>query len=172
MSRGMRWKQSPHRKKARILSRSSFPQPISFDPVLFSLLPYFEYKKESLCGLCFVCLNSPCQLINAWTNLNEIWCIYHGTWVYLNGVFHKSLISVCVSVLLFLLLLGNASVNTIPRQRIHAKIEQFLGPYIWGPVCISLSFVGYNSVQTSPREQRNNYWRRSFLPGPWHVKAK
>jgi hypothetical protein len=65
--------------------------------------------------------------LNAWTNLYETWYVYHGTWAHLNGVFHKSLPSVCVPVCVSLLsLLGNGSVKTFPGQRIYATIEEFL----------------------------------------------
>jgi hypothetical protein len=49
-----------------------------------------------------------------WLNqskLYETWYAYHGTWAHLNGVFHKSLPSVYVSVWVPLLLLGNGSVK-------------------------------------------------------------
>jgi hypothetical protein len=38
------------------------------------------------------------QLFNAGTSLNETWYIYHDTLVHFNGVFHKSLPLVCVSI--------------------------------------------------------------------------
>jgi hypothetical protein len=45
----------------------------------------------------------PCCLFippikNAWSSVYESWYVYHGTWPHLNGVLHKSLPSVCVSV--------------------------------------------------------------------------
>jgi hypothetical protein len=54
--------------------------------------------------------------------------IYHGTWAHLNGALFKSLPSVCVYICVSLLsLLGNASVKTLPRQRIHTqKSEEVL----------------------------------------------
>jgi hypothetical protein len=56
-------------------------------------------------------------------------------------IINKSLSSVCMSLCTCLLsLLGHCSVNTFPRQWIHATIEQF--------------------------------WRRSFLCGPCHIKRK
>jgi hypothetical protein len=36
--------------------------------------------------------------MNSWTNPHETWYVFHGTWAHLNGVLHKSLPSVCVSV--------------------------------------------------------------------------
>jgi hypothetical protein len=47
-----------------------------------------------------VCLSlyPPYQILNAWTNLYETWYVYHGTWAHFNGVLHKSLQSVCVSI--------------------------------------------------------------------------
>jgi hypothetical protein len=69
-----------------------------------------------------VCV-SPIYFLNAWTTLYESWYIlYHGTWAHLNGVLHKTLPSVCVPVCVPLLsLLGNSSVKTLPRQRIHTQ---------------------------------------------------
>jgi hypothetical protein len=61
--------------------------------------------------------------LNAWTNLYETWYVCHGTWAHLNGVLHKSLPSVCMSLCVSLLsLLGKGSVKCIPpfvaRQRL------------------------------------------------------
>jgi hypothetical protein len=81
---------------------------------------------RSLCCLC-VCV-SPYRLLNAWTNLYETWYVWHGTWAHLNCVLHKSLPLVCVCVCrcIPLSLLGNGSVRALPRQRIHATIEELL----------------------------------------------
>jgi hypothetical protein len=55
--------------------------------------------------------------LNVWTNLYETWyvLVYHGIWVHLNGVLHKSLpsgyVSICVSLLSWQ---GNGSVKCIP----------------------------------------------------------
>jgi hypothetical protein len=40
----------------------------------------------------------PYQLLNVCTNLYETWYVCRGTWAHLNGVLHKSLWSVCVSL--------------------------------------------------------------------------
>jgi hypothetical protein len=99
-------------------------------PNIFLRLLSFFWKNEirlmrAPCSLC-VCL-SPYKLLNAWTNMYEIWYVYHEIWTHLNVVFHKSLRSVCVSVFVFpLLLLGNDSVYTLPRQRIHETIDELL----------------------------------------------
>jgi hypothetical protein len=86
--------------------------------------------KVGLWGHYAVCVSvnpPPNQLMNAWTSLSETRYVYHGTWAHLNGVLYKSLPSVCVPVCVSLLsLLGNGSVNTFPRQRIHATIEELL----------------------------------------------
>jgi Mn2+/Fe2+ NRAMP family transporter len=70
-----------------------------------SILSLFWKNKSRLmrspCNLCVcVCVSvyPPHQLLNAWTNLCETWYVCHGTWAYLDGVLHKSLLSVCVSV--------------------------------------------------------------------------
>jgi hypothetical protein len=58
------------------------------------------------------------ELLNAWTNLYEIWYAYHGTWAHLSGLLLKFFPSFCVS----LSLLDNGSVNcihaSIARQRL------------------------------------------------------
>jgi hypothetical protein len=105
--------------------------------------------------------------------------VYHGTWAHLNGVLHKSLPSVCVSVCVaFPSLLGKVSVNCIPpfisRQRIgkHVPVATntrsnriIAGRVIfyavrilsmkslWVYVCIPLSLLGNNQVETFPRQQ-------------------
>jgi hypothetical protein len=67
--------------------------------VIISLLFLF-WKNESRlmrspCRL-FVC--PPYKRLNGWTNLYETWYVYHGTWAHLNGILHKSIPSVCVSL--------------------------------------------------------------------------
>jgi hypothetical protein len=53
--------------------------------------------------------------------------LYHGTWPHLNGVLHKFLPLVCVSNMCIpLIVSSNGSVNTFPRQRIRAAIEELL----------------------------------------------
>jgi hypothetical protein len=69
----------------------------------------------------------PYQLLNAWTNLYATRYVYHGIWAHLNGVRHKFLSSVCVSLCVSILSLkGNCSVNCIPpfgaRQRLGKQV--------------------------------------------------
>jgi hypothetical protein len=71
-----------------------------------------------------VCLYIPHQLLNGWTILYEAWHVYHGTWAHLNCVLHKSLPSVCDSMCILLSLLGNGSVKTLSRQRIHMQQQK------------------------------------------------
>jgi hypothetical protein len=93
---------------------------------IFSLLSSFWKNKSRLCHHHTVCVSQHVcihpQLLNAWTNLYETSYADHGTWAYLNGVLHKSLPSACVSICVSLLsLLGNGSVRTLTRQRIHTQ---------------------------------------------------
>jgi hypothetical protein len=67
-------------------------------------------------GCLDVCV-SPSQLLIAWASLYETWYVHHDTWAHLNGVLHKSLPSVCVSLCVSLLsLLGNCSVRSSCRN--------------------------------------------------------
>jgi hypothetical protein len=50
----------------------------------------------------------------------------HGIWTHFIGVLHKTLLPVCVSMCTLLSSLQNDLVNTSPRQRIHATIEELL----------------------------------------------
>jgi hypothetical protein len=83
----------------------------------------------------------PPQNFNAWTSLYETWYVYHGNWVYLSDVLHKSLPLVCVSVCLFLSsLLGNGSVKCIPQKSYLLAIHDHL-PISFGImyyVCVSI----------------------------------
>jgi hypothetical protein len=73
---------------------------------------------------CLCACVSPYQLLNSWTNLDETWYVCHGTYTHLNGVLHKSLPSVCVSVCVSLV--GTRSINCIPhsvaRQRLREDV--------------------------------------------------
>jgi hypothetical protein len=60
-------------------------------------------------------------------------------WAHLDGILHKSLPSVCVSLYISLLpLLGKGSVNTFPRQRKHATIPLSLH-YVARSACGGMS---------------------------------
>jgi hypothetical protein len=64
---------------------------------------------------------------------------------------HQS-VSLWVSLLS---LLGNGSVNTLSRQRIHSTIEKIIWPVcLWACMWISLSLLGNNSVETYQRQRR------------------
>jgi hypothetical protein len=95
--------------KNRVLRRIFGPSK-RFFLTSFLILKYESMLMRSPCSLC-VCAS---PLINSeWlNNLYETWYAFHGTWVNLNGVLHKSLPSVCLSVLTYpLSLLGNGSVK-------------------------------------------------------------
>jgi hypothetical protein len=91
--------------------------------------------------------------------------IYHGNWAYLNGVIHKSLPSIPVSVSVSLLpSLRKGSVKCIPlfiaRQRLgkHVPVStttlnnrRTVGSVC---LCIPVSLLGHNSVKTFPRQLR------------------
>jgi hypothetical protein len=106
-----------------------------------------------VCVCVCVCLRvrmctSPHQLLSAWTNFYETWYVYHGTRVRLSGLLHKwhtgwlegyikSIPSICVSVCVSRTLLGNDSINTLPRQWIHAATE---GPLNASPFMRPVSY--------------------------------
>jgi hypothetical protein len=75
---------------------------------------------RSPCCLCVYV--SPLSTLNAWTIFYESWYIYHGNWAYLSGLLNKFLPPVIVYVLLSLL--GNGSVKTLTRQRIHGQQQE------------------------------------------------
>jgi hypothetical protein len=93
--------------------------------------------------------------------------IYYDIWIHLNGIFHKTLLSVCVPVCVSLLsLLGKGSVKCIrswvARQRVGKdvpaarnvrKIEDLL-TCVFVSLCIPLWLLGNNSVKTFPRQRR------------------
>jgi hypothetical protein len=95
----------------------------------FSLLSLFSNNKRRLMRSPSCLCVSPYPLLNVWTNLYETWYVYHDTWTHMSGVLHKSFPSVCVSICVSpLSLLGNGSVNTSSRQRIHPITEELCGP--------------------------------------------
>jgi hypothetical protein len=72
-----------------------------------------------------------------------------GTSAHLNGVFHKSLPTFCVSACV-----GKVPVKTFPRQRIQATTEELLDACVCGSVYPPpLSLLGNNHVKTFPRQQ-------------------
>jgi hypothetical protein len=139
---------------------------------------------KSSCCLC-VCVY-PHPVLIAWTYLYETGWVYHGAWAHPYDVLQKSFPSLCVP----LSLLGNGSVNTFHRHRIHAAIEKLLDSLfpIWsmfsqrricGSVCVSPVLVyvylppkrwseGSQSHQTviyghesrGTRNQESLCWRR------------
>jgi hypothetical protein len=148
-------------------------------------MPFLAYSpKVGLYDLHPVCVSvyPPYKLLNAWTNLYEIWNVrlYHDTWAHLSGVLHKSLPSVCVSVCVSLLLLqGSGSVKCIPpydaRKRLGKHVpaatntrnnRRIVGCVIsyavrvlskeslWVSLCIPLLLLGNNTVKTFPRQRR------------------
>jgi hypothetical protein len=90
---------------------------------------------SSLC----VCVSLPYQILNVWINLDKTWFVYHGNWVHLKGILHKSFPSACLPECIFILSLqSNVSVKcsppfgarqrlgTVQSQRIHATTGEFL----------------------------------------------
>jgi hypothetical protein len=117
---------------------------------------------------CCLCI-PPYQRLNAWTNFYETWYVYHGTWAQLNGVLHKSLPPVCVSLCVSLIsLLGKCSVKCIPpfiaRQRLGKHVPAATNTRknkiivghvcLWVCLCIPLLLLGNISVKTFPRQRR------------------
>jgi hypothetical protein len=120
------------------------------------------------------------QLSNTWTNVSETWYVCHDTWARPNGVQHKSLPSVCVSVSL-LSFLGKGSVNCIffvTRQRLGKHVpaatntrynRRIVGLVcLWVCLCIPLSLTSNTEVKAFPRQGRNfggvNFYAVLALP--------
>jgi hypothetical protein len=158
----------------------------SFISLLYLLFPYFEKTQiglwDHLALWLSVCV-SPHQFSNAWTNLYETWFAYHGTWAHLNGAFLKSLPSVCVSVCVSpLAFLGNGSVYTLPRKRIHeTKKKCWTRRFICGPCGVKGKSVGLSVYPTIVAKQRLGKHvpaatkvcsRRRFLCGTCRIKGK
>jgi hypothetical protein len=95
-------------------------------------------------SLCYVSVNlPPSECLNQ--SLRNLVC-NHGTSANLNGIIHKFLPSVCVSLLL---LIGKDLVNTFPRQQIHATpkncwANMFVGKSVYLP-----SLLNNNSAKTN-----------------------
>jgi hypothetical protein len=110
-----------------------FCPPLSLSLSLSVLVYFRSFEKMK------VDLWDPHAVCVSFESLNQsLWnFVYHGIWAHLNGVLHKSLSSVCESVCVFpVSLLGNGSVKTLQRQRIHTQQynncwTRFF--YLWGP---------------------------------------
>jgi hypothetical protein len=118
---------------------------------------------------CLCVCEPPYQLLNAWTNLYEIWCICHDTWVHLSGVLHKSFPSIRVPLSVSLLsLLYKGSVKFIPPfgstqrlgKHVLAATDTCKNRKMFGLVClcvclcIPLSLLGHILVKILPRQGR------------------
>jgi hypothetical protein len=90
------------------ISKVSFHSHVSFCQITFLILK--KWKWVYAISMLSVCLSVNPTLLR--TILYETWYVYHDTSAHLNGVLHKSLPSVCVSVCVSLLsLLGKSSVK-------------------------------------------------------------
>jgi hypothetical protein len=137
-----------------------------------TILAYFSYFEKNKSRLM---QSHSCRCVCVSLPSRFQWCVYHGTWAHLSGLLHKSLPSVCVSVYECLLsFLGNGSVFTFPRQRIHGT-KEVVGRVVMQPVSrerrVCVSRYCYKTVarQTFPRQ-----WRivRGFVFYAVHVVSK
>jgi hypothetical protein len=96
----------------------------NFSGIKFLLLSRLTRSSSCLCIYVSLLWTFECLNQYLW---NLVCTVYHGNWAHLNGILHKSLPSVCVSICISLLsLLCNSSVNTFPQQQIHATIGELL----------------------------------------------
>jgi hypothetical protein len=125
------------------------------------ILAYFHYLEKNKCRLMLcVSANPPYRLLNDWTSLYETWCVYHGTWAHLNGVLHKSLPSVCVSVCISLpSLQGKGSVKCIPSFIVRQQLGKHI-PWQRGIV----RGIGFYTVHESKGSRRLVLERTFFFP--------
>jgi hypothetical protein len=135
--------------------------------IQYYILPIWPTYAISMLSVCLLIF--PYYILNAWTNLYRTWYAYQGTWAHLNGVLHKSLPSVCVSVCVSLLSLLRktwikcilpfiarqrlgkhvpAATNTHNNRRIYGRV------CLWVCLCIPLSLLGNISVKKFPRQRR------------------
>jgi hypothetical protein len=80
--------------------------------------------------------------LNAWTNLYEIWYVYHGTWAHLNGVLHKSLPSVCLYVYRVIVAWQQLGQNATGATNTTATIEELLDVWLFYAVHVVWGKVG------------------------------
>jgi hypothetical protein len=153
--------------------------------ILSFFRPIFYILKKIKVGLwdhhavCVSVYHPTHQPQNTSTNHSETWYVYHGTWAHLNGVLHKSIPSVCVSVCVSLLsLLGKGFVKCIPplvfRQQLGKHVPAAMNTRsnrgivgriiffavrssskesLWVGVWIILRLLGTNSVKPFPRQR-------------------
>jgi hypothetical protein len=117
------------------------------------LLTYFP--KIGVCDLLAVCV-SLCPPVNFW--MPEPIFMELGVYIMAPELILTACMSICV------LLLGNGSVNTFPRQRIHATriggrvvlctIRVVSKESPWICLCIPLSLLSNEVVNTFPRQRR------------------
>jgi hypothetical protein len=122
-----------------------------------------------VCLCVYLCIYVPVSVLsNAWSNLYETWSVYPDIWAHLNGVLHKSLPLVCVSVCASLLwFLGKGSALYIPpfiaRQLVGKHVPAAMNTHssrrIVRRVCmlvclyIPLPLLGNTSIKTFPRQR-------------------
>jgi hypothetical protein len=71
--------------------------------LVLASFPCYEETDVGIYDLSPVCVSvySPYQPLNVWTNFYETLYVYHGAWAHIDGILHKSLPLVYVSVCVF-----------------------------------------------------------------------
>jgi hypothetical protein len=88
----------------------------------------------------------PYKRPKAWTSVYKTWYVYHVTWANHNGVLHKFFPSLCVSICVTILLLGNGSVKTLPRQRYIRNNRRIVGGEFFYAVRVIVSCPACNQT--------------------------
>jgi hypothetical protein len=78
--------------------------------------------------------------------------------------------SVCLYVYPRISFLGNGSVNTLPRQRVHeTKKNYWTRRFLWRPCSFKVECVSFSAFPSVVARQKK-CWRRRFVCGQWRIK--
>jgi hypothetical protein len=154
------------------------------DKCVTTLVFVAYFPKAGLCDPQSICKHvypSPYQLLNPWTDM-KLGLYNHGNWARLNGVFHKYLPSVCVSMYIasFFVrqVLGKhvpVATNTLINRRILGPRHFLCGLCLMKAESVGLSvcpsLVATYQLDKDVLAVTMNCWCR-FLCSPCRIKGK
>jgi hypothetical protein len=151
---------APRSHLSRISNVHEIAYNLASDTIILSLCSLFWKDKSKSSAITTLSVYAPYQRLNGWTSLYETRYVYHGTWAHLNGVLHKSLISVCLSVYPTIIARQWLGKNVTAATNIHATVKELLDSsfyMLWLPCnCLAVA-VSFGSTIPAFNRHYNMY---------------